>query len=123
MIALSGGSIGPLRRHLMPRALPLPTRQDIIERHVRGQALTQIATELGIPYVTVRALWRAFRDRGADGLALGYHACGGSTPAYLETVFRRACRIKREHPGWGAGRVRVELLDSLAPDAVPSARA
>jgi hypothetical protein len=106
----------------MPRAIPLATRQDIIDRHVRGQALTEIAAELKIPYVTVRSIWRAFRDQGADGLVVGYHACGGSTPAYPDAVLRRACRIKREHPGWGAGRIRVELLESLSADAIPSTR-
>jgi len=99
----------------MPRAPPLATRQDIVERHLRGQTLAQIATDLGIAFVTVRALWRAFRDRGSDGLAIGYHACGSSTPAYPEVVLRRACRLKREHPKWGAGRIRVELLEHLEP--------
>jgi len=106
----------------MPRALPLATRQDIIERHLRGQTLAQIATDLGIPYVTVRALWRAFRNRGSDGLAIGYHACGSSTPAYPDAVRRRACRLRREHPKWGAGRIRVELLEHLEPSAIPSVR-
>jgi Helix-turn-helix domain len=106
----------------MPRAIPVATRQDLIERHLRGQPLPQIAAELGIPFDTVRDLWRAFRDGGADGLVVGYHACGGSTPAYPEAVLRRACRLKREHPGWGGGRIRVELLESLPPDDVPSVR-
>jgi hypothetical protein len=106
----------------MPRAVPAATRQDIVERHNRGQTLPQIAAELGLPFVTVRALWRAFRDDGPDGLVTGYHACGSATPAYPESVLRRACRLRRLHPRWGAGRIRVELLESLPPDRVPSVR-
>jgi transposase-like protein len=106
----------------MPRAVHPDIRQEIVERHQRGQTLAQVAADLGIPYPTVRSLWRAFRDRGPDGLAIGYHACGSSTPAYPESVLRRACRLRREHPRWGAGRIRVELLEYLEPSAVPSVR-
>src|ERR1700719_2470002 len=106
----------------MPRAVPPATRQDVIERHLRGQTLPQIAAELVIPFDTVRDLWRAFRDGGPDGLATRYYACGSATPTYSEAILRRACRLKREHSGWGAGRVRVELLESLGSHEVPSAR-
>src|SRR5262249_51476285 len=106
----------------MPRAVPPATRQDVIERHLQGQTLPQIAAELGIPFGTARDLWRAFRDGGPDGLATGYHACGAATPTYPDAIVRRACRLKREHPGWGAERVRVELLESLDPQDIPSAR-
>ena len=106
----------------MPRALPLAARQEIVERHHRGQTLAHIATELGIPYVTVRAIWRAFRDRGADGLVPGYHACGSSTPAYPQSIIRLACQLRRAHPRWGAGRIRLELLEHHKPATVPSAR-
>src|SRR5690242_16581562 len=109
-------------RPAMPRALPAATRQEIIERHLRGQTLRQVAAELALPFDTVRDLWRAFRDGGPDGLVVGYHACGSATPAYPDAVLRRACRLRREHPGWGAGRVRVELFESLGPGDVPSVR-
>jgi Helix-turn-helix domain len=103
----------------MPRAVPTATRQDIVERHNRGQTLPQIAADLGIPFGTVRDLWRGFRDGGADGLVTGYHACGCATPAYPDAVVRRTCRLRRTHPKWGAGRIRVELLESLPRTASP----
>jgi hypothetical protein len=106
----------------MPRALPLATRQEIVDRHNRGQTLAHIASELAIPYVTVRAIWRAFRDHGPDGLVTGYHACGSSTPAYPDAMIRRACQLRRAHPKWGAGRIRVELLEHHKPATVPSVR-
>jgi hypothetical protein len=106
----------------MPRAIPLTTRQEIVRRHLDGQTLAQIAIDLHLPSVTVRSLWRAFRHRGEEGLATGYRACGRSTPRHSEAVLRRACQLKRKHPTWGAGRVRVELLGLLDDALVPSAR-
>lgn len=103
----------------MPRAVPPATRQDVIERHLRGQTLPQIAAELGIPFDTVRDLWRAFRDGGPDGLATGYHACGSATPTYSEAVLRRACRLKREHSGWGPGGSEWNSLNPSARTTSP----
>src|SRR3954452_22104962 len=98
----------------MPRAIPLATRQEIVRRHLDGQGLRQIADQLHLPHGTVRQLWRAFRDAGDDGLAIRYPACGRSTPRARADVLRRACRLKRRHPTWGGGRIRLELLVSLA---------
>jgi hypothetical protein len=106
----------------MPRAIPLATRQEIVRRHRDGQALAAIAVDLHIPVVTVRALWRAFRDRGDAGLAIGYRECGRPAPLHSPAVLQRACQLKRKHPTWGAGRVRVELLGLLDAALVPSAR-
>jgi hypothetical protein len=106
----------------MPRAIPLDTRQEIVRRHLDGQTLSQIATDLHLPCVTVRALWRAFRRRGDEGLDVGYRHCGRSTPRHSGTVLRRATQLKRKHPTWGGGRVRVELHKLLDPTLVPSAR-
>jgi hypothetical protein len=106
----------------MPRAIPLATRQEIVRRHLDGQTLAQVAIDLHLSGVTVRALWRAFRHRGEEGLAIGYGECGRSTPRHGEAVVRRACQLRRRHPTWGAGRIRVELLGLLDAPLVPSAR-
>ena len=106
----------------MPRAIPLATRQEIVRRHLDGQTLAQIAADLHLPCVTVRALWRAFRRRGEEGLDVGYHQCGRSTPRHSGTILRRACQLKRKHPTWGGGRIRIELLKLLGPTLVPSTR-
>jgi DNA-directed RNA polymerase specialized sigma24 family protein len=39
----------------MPRALPGDPRRGIVRRHLHGQPLTQIASELRLPFDTVRA--------------------------------------------------------------------
>ena len=106
----------------MPRALPPEIRLDIVRRHLNGQVLPQIATELRLSYDTVRALWRAYRDSGEQGLALRYHACGRSTPSTPKSILDMACQLKHDHPTWGAGRIRLELLRDFVSDQVPSPR-
>jgi hypothetical protein len=51
-----------------------------------------------------------------------YQACGRSTLGHHRGVLRRACQLKRQHPTWGAGRIRVELLGLLDAALVPSPR-
>ena len=51
----------------MPRALPVPIREEIVRRHQQGEELAVIAVELGLSYHTVRQIWRLYRTRGADG--------------------------------------------------------
>jgi len=106
----------------MPRALPNETRRDIVRRHLNGQPLPQIASELQLSQDTVRALWRAFRDHGEAGLALRYHACGQATPSTPEPILDAACQLKHDHPTWGAGRIRLELLRDFASAQIPSPR-
>ena len=106
----------------MPRALTFATRQDIIQRYTRGQSLTAIAAELHLPHVTVRHIWRTYRDGGDDALAPRYHACGSATPTHPQAVAHEACGLKRHHPTWGAGRIRLELLGQFPPEQVPSPR-
>ncbi len=45
----------------MPRALPLPLREQIVARHQQGEPLNQIAKTQGLSYRTVLACWRRFR--------------------------------------------------------------
>ena len=106
----------------MPRALTLETRLDIVHRHRNGQSLPQIALELRLSHDTVRALWRAYRDHGDEALVARYHRCGRSTPATPAAICDAACQLKHDHPSWGGGRVRLELLETFASDRVPSTR-
>jgi hypothetical protein len=106
----------------MPRALPPEIRLDIVRRHLNGQALPQSATELRLSSDTVRALWRAYRDSGEQGLALRSHACGRSTPSTPKPILDMACQLKHDHPTWGAGPIRLERLRDVVSDQVPAPR-
>ena len=60
----------------MPRAIPVPVRRAIAERHQAGEALTKIALDLSLSYGTVRDLWGRYRRRGESGLVPDYRRCG-----------------------------------------------
>src|SRR3954447_25747682 len=93
----------------MPRALPVPTREEIVRRHQHGEELAAIAAELQLSYSTVRQIWRLFRIRGVEGLTPRYQACGHAAPASNAPIFEHACELKRLHPTWGAGLIRLQL--------------
>ena len=52
----------------MGHALPTWMRQRIIEEHLNGKTLTQIAQEQTLSYSTVRRCWHRYQERGIDGL-------------------------------------------------------
>jgi hypothetical protein len=106
----------------MPRAVPRPIRELIVQRHQEGEALHAIAQDLAQPFYTVRRVWRRFRDRGEAGLAPDYARCAHATSPAHPLIVRAAVSLKRWHPGWGAGLIRV-LLQQKWPDLpVPSER-
>src|SRR4051812_6185321 len=90
----------------MPAALPVPLRQQILQRHQRGQSAPDIAWELGLPALTVRSLLRRLKDRGPAALAPSYRrAAPDPSPAVQQAI---DCR--RLHPSWGAQYIRTRLL-------------
>lgn len=86
----------------MPRAVPLPVRRQIAERHRAGEPLAAIAADLGLSPWTVRKLWRRARDGGDAGLAPAYARCGRPGPRASARIYRAAGWLRRRHPGWGA---------------------
>jgi transposase len=106
----------------MPRAIAVPIRQQIVERHQQGVTLAAVAGELGLSVWTVRQLWRRARQRGTGDLAPDYGHCGRRGPRALPRVYRAAGWLRRRHPTWGAGLIRVVLQERWPDRAVPSER-
>jgi hypothetical protein len=111
----------------MPRATELSLRLAIAQMARRGSTPPEIARQLDLPLSTARdlarrALQAEASDRPLADLVPRYHDCGrhpGSDPPLLEAVLD----LRRQHPRWGAVRIRVELT-RIAPDAeIPSDRA
>jgi transposase len=85
-----------------------------------GQPAAQIAASVGVPLSTVYRLIERFRRDGAAGIAPSYaRPAPGHAPSDLE---KAALELRREHPTWGAGWVRVQLLDEEPGRAVPTDR-
>ena len=106
----------------MPRAIPVATREAIVARHQAGVSLPRVVAELALPWATVRRIWRRYRDRGGTGLAPDYAAGGRRGPRHPPVLYDRALAVRREHPGWGAGLIRVEVGKQFPDHALPHER-
>jgi hypothetical protein len=87
----------------------------------QGQTPAQIAETLGLSRVSVRRLVRRFRDRGVDSVTPDYHPAH-PVSALDSDLAKATIRMRREHPTWGAGLIRVLLLQEAPPGPVPSVR-
>jgi hypothetical protein len=106
----------------MPRALPMATRKEIVRRQQEGQALVRIAAELKLAYNSVRQICRLYRSRGADGLTPRYQNCARLAEPDHTAILQHACELKRLHPTWGAGLIRIELAKRFRNHHIPSVR-
>lgn len=107
----------------MPQAWPLALREQMVQRHQQGEPLTEIAAAVKVPYRTVRRWWHRYQQEGAAGLHTRYAHCGPKGPKAPPPVHAAALALKREHPSWGAGLIRLQLVEQFAPGEVPQVRA
>jgi hypothetical protein len=106
----------------MPRAIPYPIRQEIIQRHQAGQSLRAIAQVLQVSYRSVRTFWQRYCATGDAGLQTNYAQCGSSHPAFALSVQDAALTFKRDHPSWGAGLILLQLRKQFPSQPLPSWR-
>ena len=104
----------------MPAPVPVPIRQAIWALHQRGLSAADLADRFALAPRTVRGLIRRARTRGVGGLAPDpTHPRQSPPPPH--PARRAALQLRREHPTWGAGMVRVWLGRSGA-GGLPGAR-
>ncbi len=97
-----------------------------VDRMVRlGAGASEIARQLDLPLSTVRGLIRralqAETDHSPAALQPRYHACG-PRPLAAPPVLETTVELRRHHPRWGAGRIRVELMRMDLGYELPSVR-
>src|SRR5581483_8270481 len=119
---LSPEGLCSLRRCLMPQAIALPLREQIVILCQQGMQRTKIARQLGLSYGAVRRCWQRFCTEGARGLSPHYGQCGRQERRYPVPLQQTALTLKRDHPRWGAGLIRVELRQQFPKDRLPSVR-
>jgi transposase len=93
----------------MPAPVPFAVRQAIIRRHRRGATPAAIADALGLPARTVRHLLARYRRQGEAALAPAYPRGPRPRPRAAERARDRAVALRRDHPTWGAGLIRLHL--------------
>jgi Homeodomain-like domain len=106
----------------LPRPIPVPVRQAIWRRSQDGQDGPAIAKALGLAPRTDRRLVRRFRQEGQAALIPSYDRCGAATPKPSVPIMQSAVGLRREHPTWGAGLIRVILRRRLPDDPPPAER-
>src|SRR5262249_13132842 len=97
-------------------------RLEIVRRHQQGTPLTRVAAELGVPYGTARKIWRRHRHGDRERPSDRPRGPGRPVPEGTHALIRIACDLKRDHPTWGAGLIRLELRAHAGAAPIPSVR-
>lgn len=103
----------------MGQPLSMTLRLLLVEQHLQGQSLAQIARSHHLSYATVRTIWQRFEARGRQGLAPDYSRCG--RPRRDDRIYRAARYLKFLHRQWGAPLIRLKLEQRYG-SAIPSVR-
>lgn len=106
----------------MPSAIAIPLRQEIVRLRQQGQCYVEIATTLKLSVHTVRQLWYRFQHQGAEGLTPNYARCGHQGVKSPRLIWRAAVFLKRRHPLWGGGIIRVHLQQRWPTLSIPTPR-
>jgi transposase InsO family protein len=102
----------------MPTPVPLDERRRIWGLAQPGMSAEAIAPTVGRPARTVRALLARFRLAG-EAAPPSYQACGRPPSPRFNAVREPALALRRLNPGWGAGRILVELARMPGRPALP----
>jgi transposase len=104
----------------MPAPTSTPLRQRLYQLHQSGQSTTQIAQVLDLSPRTVRHLLASWRQQ-LDPPDLSPRPHGRGRPLRAARLpLRQAClQLRRDHRGWGAGRIRLQLLQLYPKQSVP----
>jgi transposase InsO family protein len=98
-------------------------RVAMIDRHLAGETLEQIARSMHLSYYSVRTFWRRYQRHGWPALVpppLGPNP-SGPLGRYHPRIKYVLLRLKKEHRGWGVDKLRLELQrrPSLAGVSIP----
>jgi len=90
-------------------------RLDAVRTVLAGASVTEVAVQVGVSRQSVHAWVGRYLSEGVAGLAdrsSRPRSCPHQAP---ELVEQAVIELRREHPRWGAKRIRLELLRAGAP--------
>lgn len=100
-----------------------PIRLEIGERSQGGECDRRIAQALNLSVWTVRKWRRIYQKHGKGGLVTRMgRPYRGALSSYSANLHEEVEQMRIEHPGWGAGTIRVELVSKKknSSEAIPS---
>jgi len=98
-------------------------RLDAVRAVLAGGDVTAVATEVGVHRSTLHRWSARYLLEGINGLADGSHRPTSSPRQVATAVEVAVAEMRREHPRWGAKRIRMELLRRpVEGEAVPAER-
>ena len=103
----------------MPAPIPFAVRRAVARRHHCGESPAAIARALGLPVRTAQHLVARLRRLGEAALVPAYRRGPRPRPRAADRVRDLAVGLRRGHPTWGAGLIRLFLR--LAPGRRPPA--
>ena len=105
---------------------PMDERLRFIARLLEGEKMAPLCREFGISRVTGYKIYNRYRDSGLDGLNDRSRAPYRQANRLPYQVERTILGIKKEHPTWGARKIRDKLLRQytmIKPPAVSTVHA
>jgi len=105
---------------------PMDERLRFIARLLEGEKMAPLCREFGISRVTGYKIYNRYRDSGLDGLNDRSRAPYRQANRLPYQVEKTILGIKKEHPTWGARKIRDKLLRQytmIKPPAVSTVHA
>ena len=106
----------------MPQAISRALREQIVERRGRGETVGQVAQAEGVSKRSVRRIYSAWQQDKERALLTRYRESANTVIQYSTRLYRQAVAMKRKHPSWGAGLIRVQLVSAYRDQALPAER-
>lgn len=104
----------------MPTAIAMSVREEIVRRREGGDTFRQIASSLGVSYNATRRIWQQSEREGQ--VKPHYERCRPPEVRKTAALHEQALALKRAHPGWGGGLIRLELSARFVAEDLPSER-
>jgi hypothetical protein len=103
----------------MPCSTPVAIRRAVLRAAKNGAPVAVLAGRFHLPERTLRHLIQRFADQ--DDVTPAYQRCGRSAAA-PSPILEETLQLRRAHPSWGGGLIRVMLQDEHPHKQIPCTR-